>query len=94
MRQIRIGDPQDIAIENLRAMVTAQSALIFGMLAVMGETRFTPSGHMRAVLEAALEMVDDVGGSMPGQVPDGLRAARGWLERLLDDLPPRPHCSA
>lgn len=85
--QMASAEPCDAAIENLRAMVTAQSALILGLLAVLGESRVMPRAGLRAVLETALEMVDhvDLGGDMPR--PRGIQAARIWLQQLLDDMP-------
>lgn len=87
-RQFRQPEANDAAIESLRAMVTAQSALIFGLLTVLGDSRVVPRAEMRAVFETALDMVDNAGIGMPGQVPEGLKAARVWLQQLLDDMPP------
>lgn len=85
--QIATAEPRDAATENLRAMVTAQSALILGLLAVLGEPRVMPHAGLRAVLETALDMVYhvDLGGVAPR--PCGVEAARMWLQQLLDDMP-------
>ncbi len=80
-------EPRDAAIENLRVMVTAQSALILGLLTVLGESRIMPRAGLRAVLEAALDMVDNVDLDGADPTPRGLHAARTWLQQLLDDLP-------
>ena len=84
----QVIDQSDPAIDNLRAMVTAQSALIFGLLTVLAENRVVPRSDLRAVFETAIDMVDHVDAGMPGAVPHGVQAARAWLQRLLDDMPP------
>lgn len=86
---IHHADARDRAIDNLRAMVTAQSALIFGLLTVLGEARVVPRAHLREVFETALEMVDSAGEGLDGRGPDGVAAARRWLQALLDDMPPQ-----
>jgi hypothetical protein len=88
IRLVTRGEARDAAIEDLRAMATAQSALIFALLTVLQETRVVPRTELRAVLETALEMVENVGRGMPGQAPRGLEGARSWLQELLDDMPP------
>lgn len=88
MHQIRQAESNEAAIESLRAMVTAQSALIFGLLTVLGDSRVVPRTELRAVFETALDMVDTAAIGMPGALPGGIKAARVWLQRLLDDMPP------
>ncbi len=85
----QVIERHDPAIDNLRAMVTAQSALIFGLLTVLGEQRIVPRSDLRCVFETAIDMVDHVDAGMPGATPHGVRAARVWLQQLLDDMPPR-----
>lgn len=85
---LRVIDGRDPAIESLRTMVTAQSALIFGLLTVLGEQRIVPRPDVRAIFETAIDMVDTVDAGTPGARPQGVQAARVWLQQLLDDMPP------
>jgi hypothetical protein len=87
-RTAQVIDQPDPAIDSLRAMVTAQSALIFGLLTVLAEHRIVPRSELRAVFETAIDMVDHVDPGIPGAMPHGVQAARDWLQRLLDDMPP------
>jgi hypothetical protein len=80
-------DARDAAIDNLRGMVTAQSALILGLLTVLGESRVMPHAEVRTVIETALDMVDNVDLAGVGQRPRGVQAARLWLQQMLDDMP-------
>ncbi|HEX6978684.1 MAG TPA: hypothetical protein VF342_05250 [Alphaproteobacteria bacterium] len=87
MRHVPLDERRDLVIDNLRAMVTAQSALIFGLLTVLGDSRVVSQCDLRNVFRTALEMVDEVGVSMAGRMPGGLESARLWLQQLLDDMP-------
>lgn len=84
---VSLNESRDPVIDNLRAMVTAQSALTFGLLTVLGDSRIVSRRDLRNVFETALEMVDEVGASMAGRVPGGFESARLWLQQLLDDMP-------
>jgi hypothetical protein len=85
--RMETADPRDAAIENLRGMVTAQSALILGLLTVLGESRVMPRAEVRSVIETALDMVDNVDLGGVGQRPRGVQSARLWLQQMLDDMP-------
>lgn len=84
---MRLAGGRDPAVDHLRAMVTAQSALIFGLLTVLAESRVVPHEDVRAIFEAAIDMVDSVDTGLAEPAPQGISAARMWLQQLLDDMP-------
>jgi hypothetical protein len=52
--------------------------------------RAVPRSDVRAIFETALDMVDTVDVGTPGGRPQGVQAARVWLQQLLDATCRRP----